>query len=351
MKSIKFSLFADLHYKKGMYVCSVEDLQAVLDRAHDSGALFALHAGDFCNDYKGSPELIKAYLNNSYDLPVYGVYGNHELESADNSMANVTPCLTNREVVWGTPDGKIGDGSIAYYYFDIDHFRFVCLDTNYSKNPTTEEWEHNASVSHGPPKGNLFANAMGPIQLEWLENLLVKSAEEGKKCIVVGHCGFSGLWWSNPEAEKVRDIYTRVNAIRQGTVLFSINGHLHTNRLGELDGVVYMDVNTVRNNLWVNNEKAVEHYGDRTYPFVDYDADGNEIARYDRPISEIRMAKNQWFNTDPISAIVTIWEDGKIEIEGTESTWLYDVAPCIPHSEVVAPRISSGSYAPLTERI
>ena len=133
--------------------------------------------------------------------------------------------------------------------------------------------------------------------------------------------------------------------------MFSINGHLHTNRLGELDGVVYMDVNTVRNNLWVNNEKAVEHYGDRTYPFVDYDADGNEIARYDRPISEIRMAKNQWFNTDPISAIVTIWEDGKIEIEGTESTWLYDVAPCIPHSEVVAPRISSGSYAPLTERI
>ncbi len=351
MEKIKFCLFADLHYKKGMYVPTVTDLEKIFERAKESDSMFVLHAGDFCNDYKGSPELVQAYLNNSYGLPVYGVYGNHELESADNGMANVTPCLTNREVVWGTPDGKIGDGSIAYYYFDVDNFRFVCLDTNYSKNPITEEWEHNASVSHGPPKGNLLGNSMGPVQLQWLEDLLVRSAEEKKKCVVIGHCGFSGLWWSNPEAEAVRAIYAKVNAIEEGTVLFSINGHLHTDRQGVVDDVVYMDVNTVRNNLWVPNDKAVEHYGAMTYPFVDYDADGNEISRRDRLISEIRMAKNTWFNADPISAIVTVWEDGRMEIEGTESRWLYDIPPCVPHNgDFIAPRVSSGSYAPLAER-
>lgn len=351
--SIRFTLFADLHYKKSMYIPSVADLQSILDRANQSGSEFALHAGDFCNDYQHSPELISAYLNNAYNLPVYGVYGNHELETPENSMANVTPCLCNREVVWGTPDGKIGDGSIAYYYFDQGIFRFVCLDTNYSKNPATEEWEHNASVSHGPPKGNVSGNALGPDQLFWLEKVLTAATKEQRKCIVIGHCGFSGLWWSNPEAAAVREIYQKANGIRKETVLLSINGHLHTNHIGEADGVVYFDVNTVRNNLWVVNDKAFDHYGDKTYFFTDYDAEGKETAGYDRPINEMRMAKNTWFNSSPLSAIVTVWENGKIEIEGSESAWLYGIAPdpeLYHHSVSVAPYIPSASFAACDER-
>jgi DNA repair exonuclease SbcCD nuclease subunit len=90
-----------------------------MDRARDDRVDFVLHAGDFSNDYQGSPELVKKYLNNEYDLSVYGVYGNHELESNDNSMELVTPLLTNdTRVIWGTADGKLGDGSIGYYYFE-----------------------------------------------------------------------------------------------------------------------------------------------------------------------------------------------------------------------------------------
>ncbi|MBQ9117197.1 MAG: metallophosphoesterase, partial [Clostridia bacterium] len=143
MNSIRFSVFADLHYKKKMYPAKVCDLTAITDRARSEGAELILHAGDFCNDYAHSPEILTEYL--SCELPVFGVYGNHELESNGNSMENVTPCLTNspKKVVWGTENGDIGNGNIAYYYYDSGCFRFILLDTNYSLIPDGSGYEHN----------------------------------------------------------------------------------------------------------------------------------------------------------------------------------------------------------------
>ena len=129
-KTVTFALFSDFHYKQGMYSTSIADMNAILDCANKANASFILSGGDFCNDFKGSPELMKAFLENKYNMPAYNIYGNHELE-AGNSMDFVTPLLTNdKNVVWGTKDGKVGDGSIAYYYVDRDGFRIVCTDNN-----------------------------------------------------------------------------------------------------------------------------------------------------------------------------------------------------------------------------
>lgn len=76
---ITFTVFLDMHYKKGMYLASVSDLENILHRADISNSDFVIHCGDFSNDYQGSPELIEVFLNNKENLPVYGVYGNHEL--------------------------------------------------------------------------------------------------------------------------------------------------------------------------------------------------------------------------------------------------------------------------------
>lgn len=348
MNFVRFSVFADFHYKKSMYIPSVADLEAVFERARQSGAEFVLSAGDFCNDYQHSPEIIAAYLQNHCHLPVYGVYGNHELETPDNSMEIVTPCLTNRKVVWGTPNGRIGDGSIAYYYFEKGNFRFVCLDTNYSIDPVSGEYVHNPTASHQPPKGNRFGNSVGSDQLRWLEAVLTDAAQQGRACVILSHFGFSSLWWSPQAAEEVRSVFAKANGIRRGTILLAINGHLHTNRSGRLDEVVYFDVNTVRNTLWVDNDKAFDHYADKRYVFTDYDANGKEISRYNRLINEMRMAKNTWFNSSPLSAIVTVWENGSVEIEGEESSWLYGIAPPLEiYGAGVEPRISSVSFPPL----
>lgn len=73
-----------------MYITPVSDLERLLARAAEEKVDFVIHLGDFSNDYVGSPEITDLYLNNPYGLPVYGIYGNHELES-NNRMVCYTP--------------------------------------------------------------------------------------------------------------------------------------------------------------------------------------------------------------------------------------------------------------------
>ena len=189
-ESLKFTVFSDLHYKKHMYAASIADhLEPIIERAHSSGSDFILHAGDLCNDYNGSKELTNSLLKNKYSLPVYGVYGNHELETRGNTMEVVTPLLTNRTVSFGTPDGRFSS-EIGYYHFDIKGFRIICTDTNYSQ--LNGEWVHNLPASWGPPNGAENQNALSPKQLDWLESTLNDAADKGLKCIVVSHAEFSG---------------------------------------------------------------------------------------------------------------------------------------------------------------
>lgn len=42
---------------------------------------------------------------------------------------------------------------------------------------------------------------------------------------------------------------------------------------------------------------------------------------------DLVQATNTWFFKDPLSAIVSIDEDGHLEIRGSETSWCYDIAP------------------------
>ena len=346
IKQLTFAVFSDFHYKKGMYASTIDGMQAIVDRAAQAKAAFMIHGGDFCNDYKGSPELMNAYLKNNRNLPAYGVYGNHELESRGNVMPLVTPLLTNRadSIVWATPDGKIGDGFTAHYYFESNGFRIICLDSNYSWNAEKKEWQHNTEASYGPPNGNSSGNSLGPKQLEWLEKVLMDAADKGIPCLVFSHVGYSAEWSSAPDTKKVREIFQKANATRQGTVLMAVNGHLHTNHVKVIDNILFFDVNTVYNGDWQGGQKE-QHYADgMTYDFVDYDADGKPTGSRKRNLSELGQAKNTWFFTDPLSAIVTIDSLGHIVIEGSKTTWRYGVIPSNDGHNGCEPFITSGTY-------
>lgn len=347
MSKLTFTLFADFHYKNGMYMSTIADLESILARADESNSSFIMSAGDFCNDFRGSPELINTYhnykLSDGSILPAYNVYGNHELETEGNSMANVTATLTNDEyVVWG---GDLGvyDENIGYYYFESEGFRIVCIDTQYSYNPETEQWEHNGPASWGAPSGNTNKCALGPVQLEWLKGVLTDAAERDIPCIVVGHDGMSGLFaTSSSDAAAVRKIFREVNAINPGTVLMCINGHLHTNNQGYNDGVFYLDMNTVRNCLWRGDAKPHYNYK-HTFEKTLYDEEGNPTRTVTSNLTEISMGDNTWFSADPLSAVITVSENGLIEIDGVESSWIYGVVPS-DLKDSCEPRVSSGIY-------
>ena len=323
---VRFLVFADLHYKKGMYAVRVQDLQQIMKRAKENNVDFVLHAGDFCNDYSCSPEIVKEYLENEYGLSVYGVYGNHELESKDNSMAVVTPLLTNDEnVVWGE----------GYYWFENKGYRFVCLDTNYSYNEKTQVWEHNGTASWGAPAGNLHPDSLGPEQLKWLEAVLLDAAEKRIPCILVSHAGFCDSWKHSPDADAVRSLLQRVG----GTVKMCINGHYHTNHLETQENVLYFDVNAAINGSWV--PKKEQHYtDDHTFLLESYDCEGNYVNGETVPLSKLWQSANTHYFEEPLSAVVTIDDDGSIRVEGSRTHWRYDVAPVDPLPGIM-PWISS----------
>jgi Tfp pilus assembly protein FimT len=262
---------------------------------------------------------MNTYRNNNYGLPVYGVIGNHEMETRGNSMPVVTPLLHNRDVIWGTSDGKIGDGSIGYYYYETNGFRIIGLDTNYSYDTTNNVWMHNLPATSGPPSANSYHSSLGPVQLEWFEKTLMDAAAKDIPCIIVSHASLSGVWSSSPDAAAARAIIKKANEARTGTVLMAINGHLHTSRTAIVDNVLYMDMKATRNVVW--RSEKVEHYTSsmHTFEYITYDDNGVAINTTQKNLNTLSMGKNTWFSADPISAIVTVSTSGRITIEGTES--------------------------------
>ncbi len=339
---IKFSLFADFHYKEGMYLSSIADMQSIIDRGVENNVDFIMHAGDFCNDYIGSPELTNTYLTNN-PLSAYGIYGNHELESNNNSMQVVTPLLTNRAdgVVWGTASGKIEDGSIGYYYFDNKGFRIICLDTNYSLNSTTNEWEHNPTASSGRPSSNTKGHSLGTTQLAWFKEVLNDTYTKGLSAIVMSH---SSIYYGTPaESKEIKDLFKELNGKRVGTVLMAINGHYHTNATNIADGVLYFDCNTVRNNLWLSGQTE-QHYTTETFNFVSYDENGNMLNTEEKLITSLSGAKSTWFSDTPLNAVITVNKNGQIVIDGATGNWLGGVDPGESAEEKNQPTITSGNY-------
>ncbi len=353
--SLTFTVFADFHYKEGMYSTNIADMRQILNRADETNSSFILSCGDMCNDYKGSPELINTLYNYTTTegeiLLAYNVYGNHELE-VGNSMQDVTPTLTNdNAAIWG--DGTVGNDpnnlNIAYYYFEENGFRFICLDNNYSWNPNHINgkevgWEHYLTGSWGAPSAadnakrnfdegaNAVANtkggSLGATQLAWLESVLMDAAKKDIPCIIVGHAGYSGLGFGGgaDDAAQVRELYKKANDANSGTVLISMNGHEHTDNYGWRDGVLYLDINTVRNNLWQNTSE--HHYGDEhTFSFEEYDSEGNLIRVTEKPLNTLSMGKQTWFSADPLSCVITVTKAGSVIVDGAESEWIYDIVP------------------------
>ena len=353
-KTLTFSLFADLHYYESVYMTSVADLEAILKRANDANVDFVMQAGDFCNDYTGSPEITNAYLKNSYNLPVYGVAGNHETENS-NPISKVIPLLTNREVVWGTSDGKMSaDSGVAYYHFDVDvdgdgknDFRIVSCDTNYYYNKKEKVWKHYPAWYAGIPSSeSAFSekgNSLGADQLEWLEKVLMNAADEKLPCIVVTHASVAGNRGSSQSSDHaaVREIFAKANDKQMGTVLMAINGHHHTNHTEIIDGVLYFDMNTVRNGAWYSDGKA--HYTNETFNYVAYNADGSVKSETEIKLAQLGSANKTWFFEDPMSAIVTVSSTGKVIIEGQETKWISGIAPG-RGADGEEPLVNSGTF-------
>ena len=320
---LKFLVSADLHYKKNMYASTVAHLNKILDRANREGVQFVVHLGDLCNDYIGSRELVQSFLLNKYDLQVFCVIGNHELESKDNNISVVKELLSNKHLNYGSDDG-------GYWYYDISDYRLIGFDTNYSYNSGIESWEHNKTASWGAPKGNLYENSLSPKQLYWLDGILSDAKSQGKKVIVFSHEAVSGEWSSSPDSDAVRNLFKKYDS----TVLMCLNGHLHTDHFCVKDNIFYLDVNAALNGYWAVSDG--QHYADEhTFTREVFDGEGNTVGTEEAQLNKLSQAKNTWFFEEPLSAKVEIGDDGTIKVIGDITEWKYGVLPPIMPDGVI----------------
>lgn len=314
---LKFLVFSDTHYSKGQYRTQVSDIEGIMARAHEERVDFVVHAGDFSNDYKGSIEFLNAYLHNPWDIPVYGVYGNHELQF-DNTMAYVSAHLCNRDVCFAPP--VYNESVSGHWYADIKDYRLIGLDTNFSYNKAQGCWERNTALACRA--GNHVKDSLSPAQLDWLYDRLSEAHAQKRGVIVVSHAGLCDLSfeWS-PDAEHAQHIFSRF----PGTVLMAINGHYHTDHLSVRGGVCYFDVNTAINGCWVPSEIAHYAPGD-TFLNTEYDSAGRALSTQSVPFSQLSGALHTWSFKEPLSAVVTI--DGThIDIRGSKTEWDCGVVP------------------------
>ena len=350
VKTMTFSVFADLHYYKNTYITSVAKLENILARANEKNVDFVIQAGDFCNNFRKSPEIINTYINNKYDLPVYGVIGNHDLENGSDMMNYVTDGrLTNREVVWGTANGSRGNGSIAYYYFDTEEgFRVICLDSNYYYNTAKKVWEHYPDWYSGPSvKTYSQANSLGDTQRAWLEKVLMDAADKDMPCIVMAHAAISGNRNSESDAKLTREIFAKANEKNLGTVLMVINGHHHSNHTEYVDGILYLDMNT-SNGPYVpdGNAKTPNYPTNTVFEYVEYDTNGQPTGKKNMRVNDLAsIGKNEmYYYEDSLSAIVHVSSNGRIIIEGDETKWFADFVPSAI-SDAEQPLVNSGIFS------
>ena len=314
---LKFLVFSDLHYRKDALAITVDHLDEILKRASDENVDFVIQTGDFCTDYSRSSELVKAYQNNKWNLPVYGIYGNHEMEGGEeNTMELITPTLCNRPVNFG----KSGE---PYWYTDIKNFRIIGLDTNYSFNLKTNEWEHNLPNSYGARPGNYPAACVSPDEMLWLENILADAKQKGMKALVFSHHTMISEWYQYPNnAAEVRELLNKYS----GTVLMAINGDIHTDHFEIRDNIAYYDVNVALWADWINAPDAPYPYkADKTFEYLVFDKKGEVIEIKQKPYNELK--RKSLYHKNPLSAVVTVDELGNIDIKGMESEYIDGIKP------------------------
>lgn len=278
MNSVKFLVFADLHHYPGIFLTDARKrLADIMQRADQVKADCIISLGDFCHCPPKFPEIIED--SKKTKIPFMHILGNHDTDNAP--VKNVI---------------KLYDMPDEYYFFDMNNFRFIMLNSNYYVD----------SGKYIPFEyGNYFKfpktrESIPPEQLLWLEKSIKDSPYP---CLLFSHGSIEresdgGIC----NRDEVLKIIRAVNK-KERKVLMAFNGHHHRNALHIIENVAFFDVNSASYD-WIDNP----HY---LFP--------EELQK------EFRSIIHQIIYTEALSAVVTISDNGIIEIEGGKCDFLYGI--------------------------
>lgn len=272
---LTFGLVADTHQD---LLHDVENrLEKFMEATEQRPTDFILQLGDFCHPKKENNSFMALW--NSYPNSGYHVLGNHDMDLASKQEAMD---------FWEMPSN--------YYSFDQKGFHFVVLDANYlNKDGDYEDYN----------RANFYVDAdlrtwINPEQLEWLAADL---AETDLPTIVFSHQSLVNDLWGIRNRTKVQQILEKANENnKKGKVLACFNGHNHIDYCRNLNGIYYIDINSM-SYQWLGQKYECT----TRYP----------QALYDQYPHLSKMATYQ----DSLYAFITV-KNGILKLEGQLSNWV-----------------------------
>ncbi|TKG95000.1 hypothetical protein EYV94_09810 [Puteibacter caeruleilacunae] len=272
--TVRFGISSDIH--NDVMHDGEFRLRKYLSTAERENIDFLIDLGDFCNPDEKNKNFLKMWKTSTFQK--YHVLGNHDLDYATKDEYVEYVGMENR-----------------YYSFDVKDFHFIVLDPN---NLCVD----GKYIPYG--NANFYRDSkqrahVDPEQLAWLKSDLNKT---NKRCIVFSHQSFE-----NPRAcqnrDVVRDIFEEANKKAGFTkVVAAFSGHDHTDYVKEINGIHYIQINSM-SYQWVGEKyKCPERFPDeinKKYPSL------QKTVVYQ----------------DPLFAFVTL-DDGKLTIDGVDSKFI-----------------------------
>ncbi|MDL2255899.1 metallophosphoesterase [Parabacteroides sp. OttesenSCG-928-K15] len=242
-------------------------LQAFVDEMNRRKVDFIIQLGDFCRPSEQNLPFLQVWKQ--FKGASYHVIGNHETDGG----------YTQEQVV------SYFDMPGRYYSFDRNGYHFVVLNGN-DKNPKGD-------------KG--YPRYIGEEQRRWLADDLDKTS---LPVIAFCHQGLDiDILLAVEEASFIRLIFERANQKAGFTkVKLVFSGHHHNDYHNEINGIHYVQINSM-SNFWLGNAYKTLRYSeeiDKKYPYIKY------TAPY----------------KDPIWAVMSVYNNGEIAIQGKRSEFV-----------------------------
>jgi hypothetical protein len=240
-KLVRFAAITDIHH--GLAPDAYQRMEAFVAAVGKRKDLdFVLQMGDFCHPWPLTEVKPFLALWNSIKLPRHHVLGNHDMDRG--SKAEIM-------TLWDMPS--------RYGSFVAGDWRFLVLDLNHFRKDRG---------LHAYERGNYFTdnathNWADPEQLEWLRSVV---ADTSKPTIVLSHqpLGFGEEGKPlPPEQREVLDIL-------KGKVAACLCGHLHVDRLAQVDGLPCYCLNSA-SYFW---QGGMHPYRDPLFAFIEIGTDG-----------------------------------------------------------------------------
>lgn len=263
---VKFAVMADLHVD--IMPDGVSRAQAFCEAAVKEQVDFLLHLGDIQYPEvafleKHAPESVSnragwfvcdrddekvavRKLIAETGLPMYGVLGNHDMDSCSKQTA----CL-----YWNMPG--------THYSFVQGGVRFIALDTNFID---TEEgmldFDHCNYSQFSKRKTSFLTQP----QLKWLEREIMQSAEP---CVLLSHAPLGDDRMCIHDRVQLWEMIARVNQDKRRVIL-ALNGHNHSDGVTVRQGIPFISINSI-SNVWIGHQYDAVRYSEticRHYPHL-----------------------------------------------------------------------------------